>query len=61
MAGQIAAFLSPLAVGYLVGAAGGRFDLTFAFLIISLLVSCALVFTLPARNSVIHAYDAGTR
>ena len=49
MAGQIAAFVSPLAIGYLVGAAGGKFDLTFMFLILSALVSCALVFTLPGK------------
>lgn len=47
MAGQAAAFISPMFVGYLVGAAGGSFDHTFVFLIVSLLVSSALVFTLP--------------
>lgn len=51
MAGQIAAFLSPMIVGYLVGAADGTFGTTFALLIGSILVSCALVFTLP-RHSV---------
>jgi sugar phosphate permease len=49
MAGQIAAFISPIFVGYLVEAAGGNFDLTFTLLILSLLVSCAIVFTLPSK------------
>jgi len=47
MAGQIAAFVSPILVGFLVGLAGGSFSTTFALIIGSLLVSCALVFTLP--------------
>jgi nitrate/nitrite transporter NarK len=49
MAGQIAAFISPIVVGYLVGAAGGNYELSFMFLIASLLVSCAIVFTLPSK------------
>jgi nitrate/nitrite transporter NarK len=49
MAGQIAAFISPISIGYLVGAAGGNFDITFKFLIVFVLVSCAIVFTLPRK------------
>jgi sugar phosphate permease len=49
MAGQIAAFTSPIIVGYLVGAAGGNYDLSFKLLVASLLVSCAIVFTLPSK------------
>ena len=49
MAGQIAAFISPTVVGYLVGTTGGNYDLSFIFLIVSLLVSCAIVFTLPSK------------
>lgn len=49
MAGQVAAFISPLFVGYLVEAAGGNYNLTFTFLIGSLLLSCAIVFTLPSK------------
>lgn len=49
MAGQIAAFISPLLIGFLVGNSGGKFDQTFALLIISILASCALVFTIPKR------------
>lgn len=49
MAGQVAAFISPLLIGYLVGAAGGEFNLAFAALIGSVLASCAIAFTLPDR------------
>jgi sugar phosphate permease len=49
MAGQIAAFVSPVFIGYLVGAAGGKYDHTFIFLVVSLLVSCGIVFTLPSK------------
>jgi sugar phosphate permease len=49
MAGQTAAFISPIVVGYLVGASGGNYDLSFMFLIAALLVSCAIVFTLPGK------------
>ena len=49
MAGQIAAFVSPMLVGYLVGASGG-FGSTFLLLVVTILVSCALVFTLPAKS-----------
>ena len=49
MAGQIAAFISPLIIGYLVGVAEGEFYTTFMFLIGMALVSCAIVFTLPGK------------
>jgi nitrate/nitrite transporter NarK len=49
MAGQIAAFLSPVLVGYLVGAAKGKYNFAFMLLIGSLLVSCVIVFTLPSK------------
>jgi sugar phosphate permease len=48
MAGQIAAFVSPLLFGYTIEATGGNFDLTFTLLIVFLLVSSVVVFTLPA-------------
>lgn len=51
MAGQIAAFLAPMIVGYMVGAADGTYGPTFALLIGAILLSCALVFTLPRRPS----------
>lgn len=49
MAGQIAAFLSPLLIGYLIDISNGGFGLTFAVLIGSLLASAAIVLTLPGR------------
>ena len=49
MAAQIAAFISPLCVGYLVGISGGKFSLTFEFMIASIFVSCAIIFTLPNK------------
>lgn len=49
MAGQIAAFISPILVGSLVQAAKGGFASTFGLLIGSILVSCAVVFTLPSK------------
>jgi sugar phosphate permease len=51
MAGQIAAFLSPIMMGFLIGAAGGAFGSAFGLMIGSILLSCALVFTLPRRNA----------
>ena len=50
MAGQIAAFVSPMAVGYLVGTSGGGFGSTFAFIVGSILLSFVLVFWLPGRS-----------
>ena len=49
MAGQIAAFVSPIIIGYLVGVADGQFATAFMFIIGTALVSCAIVFTLPAK------------
>ena len=49
MAGQIAAFLSPIVIGYLVEASGGGFALTFAFLITSILVSSVIVSTVSSQ------------
>ncbi len=49
MGGQLAAFISPLVIGALVGASGGNYDLSFIFLIVALLASCAIAFTLPSQ------------
>jgi sugar phosphate permease len=49
MAGQIAAFLSPIIIGYLVEAAGGSFSATFTFLVASILLSSAIVFMASGR------------
>ena len=48
MAGQVAAFITPVSIGYLVGAAGGTFDMTFMLLIVCVLASCAIALTLPS-------------
>ena len=56
-AGQIAAFVSPILVGYLVDAAGGSFGTAFTLLISTILLSCVLVFVLPgqpARNAALQ-------
>ncbi len=57
MAGQIAAFLSPMLVGYLVGEAGGSFGTTFALLIGAILVSFLFVLTLPRHARVSGAAE----
>lgn len=49
-AGQLAAFISPITVGYLVQSTGGHFGLTFGFLIVALLLVCAITLTLPSRS-----------
>ena len=58
-AGQIAAFVSPVLVGYLVESSGGKFDGTFAVLIGSLLVSCVAVIlmtrTAAGKNEAVEA------
>lgn len=51
MAGQIATFISPLILGYLVGAADGNFYHAFLLLIGALVVSSALVFTISSSKS----------
>lgn len=53
MAGQIAAFMAPIIVGYLVGAAAGSFAAAFGLIIGSILISCALVFTLPSQRKTV--------
>lgn len=45
MAGQIAAFISPIAIGYLVDLARGGFAPTFTFLVVCILISSAIVLT----------------
>ena len=49
-AGQLAAFASPMLIGYLVGATGGSFVAAFWLMIVAVLISCALVFTLPRHR-----------
>nr|WP_256432804.1 MFS transporter [Novosphingobium sp. SG751A] len=50
-AGQVAAVISPVIFGFLVGIGDGSFMLAFSFLLVALLVSCALVFTLPGKKA----------
>lgn len=57
MAGQIAAFLSPLIIGYLVEVGRGSFALAFDFFIAAILASCLIVLsprirTRPGPNAV---------
>lgn len=56
MAGQIAAFITPISIGYLVKAAGGHFGLAFMLLIASAVASCAIVFTIPRKSQ--HRQEA---
>ena len=49
MAGQIAAVVSPLVIGYLVQISKGGFYSAFMFQIGAVLVSVAIVFTLKDR------------
>jgi nitrate/nitrite transporter NarK len=49
-AGQLAAFVSPILVGFLVGMTKGSFAATFIFFIVSLLVSAAVVLSMGRRS-----------
>lgn len=51
MAGQIAAVVSPLAIGYLVQISKGGFYSAFMFQIIAVLVSVVIVFTLKEQKA----------
>lgn len=51
MAAQIAAFISPILIGYLIGADGGRFDHVFILLIASALASAAIAVTLKRDST----------
>jgi sugar phosphate permease len=50
-AGQIAAFISPVLVGYLISSSGGNYDLPFMVLIACLLISCAAVISMKRLRS----------
>lgn len=60
MAGQIATFMSPLALGYLVGAANGNFYHAFLLLIVSLLVSSVMVLTIRTVPQIENELRAAT-
>lgn len=50
MAGQLAAFVSPLVMGVIVQASGGSYDIALSVLVLALLVSAVIVLTIP-RNT----------
>lgn len=50
-AGQIAGFISPIAMGFLVQLAGGSFGTAFGLLVISSLVSASIAFTIREKES----------
>lgn len=50
MAGQSAAFISPMVIGYLVEVSGGSFALPFTFMIVSLLISGGIVLTISGKS-----------
>lgn len=58
MAGQIAAFISPLCIGYLIDTTGGSFQTTFILLMGAILTSTLIVLTvpntLPRRSDALH-------
>jgi sugar phosphate permease len=47
MAGQIAGFIAPLVLGYLVDETGGDYNLAFLFLVSSLLISSGIIWMIP--------------
>lgn len=59
-AGQTAAFLSPMLVGYLVGSSGGSYDLTFMVFIACLLISCAVVISMTRLQRQVSEHAAAT-
>lgn len=53
MAGQLAAFVSPLVMGLIVEASGGSYDVALIFLVLALVLSAAIVLTIP-RSKALH-------
>jgi sugar phosphate permease len=51
MAGQLAAFVTPILIGYLIEATGGSFDRVFVLLIAAALASSAIALTLPRERA----------
>nr|WP_292940614.1 MFS transporter [Novosphingobium sp. 32-60-15] len=50
MAGQVAAFVAPIAIGFLVDVGNGSFDYAFSLFIGAIALSFAFVVTLPTRT-----------
>lgn len=51
MAGQLAAFVSPLMMGLIVEASDGSYDVALIFLVAALLLSAAIVLTIPRSRA----------
>lgn len=51
-AGQIAGFISPIVIGYLVQRAGGKFGTAFSFLIAGITLSAVIAFTIREKAKV---------
>ena len=51
MAGQLAAFLSPLVIGYLVQVSNGNFDTSFMFLISGSLISAVIALAVKEKKN----------
>lgn len=51
MAGQLAAFVSPLLTGIIVEASGGSYDVALTFLVLALLLSAGIVLTIPRTHA----------
>jgi len=50
--GQVAGFISPFVMGYLIDKSGGSFDTAFIFLIIAMLASILVTLTVKKQQSV---------
>lgn len=50
--GQIAGFISPMAIGYLVQSSGGSFNTSFMFLIAGTLLSCLVALTVKEARAI---------
>ena len=57
-AGQVAGFISPIAVGYLVQITGGSFNTAFMFLIVGTVLSSAIALTVKEKKTAALAASA---
>jgi len=48
--GQVAGFLSPIIIGYLIQSSGGQFNTAFYFLIAGILASAVITFTVREQE-----------
>jgi nitrate/nitrite transporter NarK len=49
--GQVAGFISPFVMGYLIDSSGGSFDTAFVFLIIAMVASAVVALTVQQERS----------